>query len=97
MLATALVMALRQPPADFRALTTFQSPAGAGSQLRVVLADDMTLGELRALLAERGMELVGGPGERGVYTLAVRSDAAAALAALRAHPQVRFAEPVAEP
>jgi hypothetical protein len=60
----------------------------------------MSLGELEALLGRTHLQIVGGPGDGGVYSLAPLSARAGsgvqgeALAQLRAHPGVRFAEPV---
>lgn len=58
----------------------------AGPQLIVVFADQLTIGELRALLAANELTLVRGPDAQGVARLAVdEGSAAAALAALRAN------------
>ncbi|MDB5973049.1 MAG: hypothetical protein JWQ90_5499 [Hydrocarboniphaga sp.] len=71
----------------------------ATATIRVVLAPSLSLGEFQALLSQSQLQIVGGPGEAGVYSLAplVARDAAAgqlALQQLRADPRVRFAEPV---
>jgi hypothetical protein len=68
--------------------------------IRVVLAPDMTLEQLRTLLKGAHMQVVAGPGESGVWSLAPAEDAAAvatdiALRELRGSPHVRFAEPIA--
>jgi len=68
-----------------------------GGQLRAVFAADMTLGQLADLLSARGLQVVSGPTEAGVYTLglgpASHAAVGTALRALRADPRVRFAEP----
>ena len=69
------------------------------ASIRAVLAPTLTLGELQALLGQAQLQIVAGPSEAGVYSLAPLSQQAApatqtALAQLRAHPGVRFAEPV---
>jgi hypothetical protein len=76
------------------------SSAADGQLLRVVFAQDLTEGELRAMLLEQELEIVGGPSPFGVYTLSAPDDgphggAAGALDWLRASPGVRFAEPLA--
>src|SRR5581483_5316989 len=71
------------------------------ASIRAVLAPTLSLGELEALLGRTRLQIVGGPGDGGVYSLAPQagaSGAADALAQLRSHPGVRFAVPVnAEP
>jgi hypothetical protein len=92
----ALVPGARQ----YRTLTS-DSPATPleQPQLRVVFADSMTERELRALLKNIQGTIIHGPSPVGVYTIAVpRSDTmterlSSVLATLRAHPQVRLAEP----
>lgn len=67
------------------------------ASIRAVLAPTLSLGELEALLGRTHLQIVGGPGDGGVYSLAPRAGAggaADALAQLRSHPGVRFAEPV---
>jgi hypothetical protein len=65
----------------------------------------MSMGELQDHLRRFELEIIGGPTEAGVYTLAPAlapapgasgsgADTAAALAGLRASPRVLFAEPV---
>jgi hypothetical protein len=110
MLTGALTLALRRPAAPvYRALTTAGSqqgvPVGAGTALRVVFVDELTLGELQELLRPLRLSIVGGPADRGIYTLvqdgmadgAAGGDAAAALTALRGSPRVRLAEIVTAP
>jgi len=67
------------------------------ASIRAVLAPTLSLGELEALLGRTHLQIVGGPGDGGVYSLAPQAGAggaADALAQLRSHPGVRFAEPV---
>ena len=67
---------------------------------QVVFTAPMTVGELQALLQDIGGQIVAGPTSLGVYTVAVTGNeppVAArnrALATLRAHAQVRLAEPL---
>lgn len=84
--------------ARYRTLTT-PAAAMSAATIRVVLTPALRLSELQALLAQTQLQIVGGPSAAGVYSLAplagaVVPPAAAALAQLRAHPGVRFAEPV---
>ena len=79
---------------------TLSAPAeGAGrATIRAVLQPTLTLGELQALLERAQLQIVAGPSDAGVYSLAPLSVHAAsaqpALEQLRAHPGVRFAEPI---
>ena len=102
LLLGALSMALfgtpRTPadPAEFRTVSSQALPAGAPS-VRAVFSPAMTLGELQALLERTGLRIVNGPSPDGVYALATvsaKGDPKQALLALRAHPAVKFAEPV---
>lgn len=62
--------AARRPaqPARYETLTAPQAEARDG-QLRAVFSPDMTLGQLEQLLGARGLQVVAGPTEAGVYTL----------------------------
>lgn len=80
---------------------TLSAPAdgAAHATIRAVLAPELSLDRLRILLGASHLQIVGGPSEAGVYSLAPRSlrediGTPAALAQLRADPGVRFAEPV---
>ena len=92
----------RDSPQDGTPLyRTLSAPAeGAGrATIRAVLQPTLTLGELQALLERAQLQIVAGPSDAGVYSLAPLSahtgaGAQAALEQLRAHPGVRFAEPV---
>jgi len=88
----------RAAPAVYRTLAT-PDAARAAASIRVVLAPDMTLDQFRALLNRAHLQVVAGPGEAGVWSLApaentdlIATDVA--LGALRQNPQVRFAEPI---
>ena len=80
--------------------TLSAAPEGAAhATIRAVLAPTLTLGELQALLAQSHLQIVAGPSDAGVYSLAPLSARVAvatqpALAQLRSNPGVRFAEPV---
>lgn len=80
---------------------TLSAPAegAAHATIRAVLAPTLTLGELQALLKQTQLQIVAGPSDAGVYSLAPLSAHLAAatqpaLAQLRMQPGVRFAEPV---
>jgi Putative zinc-finger len=67
--------------------------------IRAVLAPEMTLDEFRQLLGQAHLQVVAGPGEAGVWSLAPADDAnvavtESALRQLRGSAQVRFAEPI---
>jgi anti-sigma factor RsiW len=80
---------------SFRTLSTpTASVAPDAIRLRLVLADDLSLGELRAALAPWHSRIVAGPEGRGIYTVTIEGDADAALAVLRGTPGIHFAERV---
>lgn len=69
-----------------------QSPAA-----RVVFAPSLSLAELGELLGSYNAQVIAGPTDAGVYTLAFpaaydQKEVAAAITRLRANPEVRFAE-----
>jgi hypothetical protein len=84
------------PASEYRTVSdAVASTATAG--IRAVFAAELELGDLQQLLGQTGLRIVDGPSASGVYTLAATSaehDPGAALSALRAHPAVRFAEPL---
>jgi anti-sigma factor RsiW len=105
---TAAVLALAatlasdgERPARYRALAASEASVGtpAGLRLRVVFDERATERDLRALLVPLGAKLVDGPSPLGVYTLELPGgeQPAAAIAALRAQPLLRFVEPVGSP
>jgi anti-sigma factor RsiW len=69
------------------------------AHLQVVFADEMTEKEVRALLTNIGGTIVRGPSALGVYTVEIPVSAGSPdlldpiLDAVRAHPNVRLAEP----
>lgn len=73
-------------------------PAAGAPAIRAVFAADLPLGELQRLLDRANLQVVGGPSDIGVYTLAPRPDGRrdVALDLLRGDARVRFAEPVAD-
>jgi hypothetical protein len=96
-LSVALLKNPREADAAYRTVSA-QSEAPRAPSVRAVFSPSMTLGELQALLERTQLRIVNGPSADGVYTLATVSattDAQQALLALRAHPAVQFAEPVA--
>jgi len=110
---TALTAALTsrdgtvRPAAEYRTLTSAtaeaQSPIPATTHgvIRAVFSPTLPMSELQRLLAKSGLQIVAGPTEAGVYTLAAaaaaeRTGSDSALAQLRADPAVRFAEPIAK-
>jgi anti-sigma factor RsiW len=82
-------------PGAFR---TVSSPAALATPgIRAVFSADLALGELHLLLNHAHLQISAGPSAEGVYTLApdaTGADRQQALLTLRAHPAVRFAEPV---
>jgi anti-sigma factor RsiW len=85
--------------APYQTLST-PEPAVRHAAIRMVPAPSMSAGDLQRMLRQLDLEIVGGPSEAGVYSLAPtvpRSDKAAQLAQLRATPGVLFAEPVLPP
>ena len=102
LLLGALSMALLKTPragedaAAYRTVSSQVQSQGTPS-VRAVFSPAMTLGELQALLERTQLRIVNGPSPDGVYALATvsaRDDPKQALLALRAHPAVKFAEPV---
>ncbi len=86
---------LRAP--RFHTLSSVSASAHADAQVRVVFAPDLAAGEMQALLKSISATVISGPSEAGVYTLALTGSRAAmdpALATLRAHAGVLFAEPL---
>lgn len=87
-----------QPQASYRTLSDGAAPAHHAT-IRLVVDGAMTVGRLQELLASQQLQIVSGPGQNGVYSLApiaAVGDVDAQVAALRAASGVRFAEPVAD-
>jgi hypothetical protein len=83
----------------YATLSAEAPPLFAGEHIRAVFSPNVTLGALDALLAGNALTIIRGPSDAGVYTLAF-TDADGTtgrlertIAALRANPQVKFAEP----
>jgi anti-sigma factor RsiW len=96
-LTAVLGFAWRTPPeTQFRTLSTPVAVPAGGAQLRLVLADTLTLGELRLLLAPWEGRIAAGPEGRGIYTVVVQGSVDDALRSLRAQDGVLLAERVVE-
>jgi hypothetical protein len=95
MMTGVLTISLRDAPGSgYRTLSaTVVDPAGA-SRVRIVFADELTMGDLRERLADIDAVIVAGPEGPGIYTLEVRGNLDDALGALRTQPGVRLVEPV---
>lgn len=86
------------PSTAYRTLSA-SPPAAQPATVRVVFAPSMTLGELRAVLASARLQVVSGPSDADVWSLApagesTRAATEAAVRTLRSSPGVRFAEPI---
>jgi hypothetical protein len=89
----------RVPVGTYRTLSQPDTAARVAPTIRVVLSQDMTLGQLHALLKTAHLQVVAGPGDSGIWSLAPADNAATmategALRQLRESPQVHFAEPI---
>lgn len=88
-----------EPAAVYRTVTD-SAPSTPEASVRIVFTNDMTVGQLQALLHDERLQIVAGPSEAGAYTLAASPDMDASarhglLDRLRSHPGVRFAESIA--
>jgi anti-sigma factor RsiW len=82
-----------QPDAAYRALGS--APVVASANAVVIFKPETREAQLRQLLNVNGAEVVGGPTDADAYVLHVRGETrAAALARLRARPEVVMAEPI---
>lgn len=86
--------------ATYRVLSQQPASAQRRASLQVVPAASMTMADWQRLLQEHQLRVVDGPNEAGSYALAPTDQATskpmnALLAALRATPGVRLAEPIA--
>jgi anti-sigma factor RsiW len=79
--------------AAYYTVTTPAAPV-PNAVIRAVFSPQMSVSELQGILDEAQLHIVGGPSDAGVYSLAPTSERnpAEAMALLRAHPTVRFAE-----
>jgi anti-sigma factor RsiW len=84
-LAAGALLRGAEPPSYFTASAPAEG-AAAGASLDVVFRSDVTAGEIEAALRAIGGSVVGGPTPRGVFQVALRpgADAAVAAAALGA-------------
>ncbi|HEY6640756.1 zf-HC2 domain-containing protein [Povalibacter sp.] len=83
---------LRQAP-RYSTLSSVPAPTHAGAVARVVFAPNAVSQDIAALLHSLDAQIIAGPTDAGVYTVALGStDGADAVSRLRAHPQVMFAE-----
>jgi anti-sigma factor RsiW len=88
--------AMLQPRYETLTANTMTPASDARGTVRVVFRKDVSLAEVNALLRSRSAQIVSGPSEAGVYTLApsVSSDADTQLLdQLRKDERVIFAEP----
>lgn len=81
----------------YSTLSSSQAILPQGPAARVVFAPSLSLAELGELLRSYNAQVVAGPSDAGVYTLAFpaargQEEVAAAITRLRANPEVRFAE-----
>jgi hypothetical protein len=82
-------------PHYYRTLGTPPGRVGAGDQIVVVFTPSLRETELRGILLDLHARIVDGPSPAGTYILELpRRDQRAALAKLRRHQSVVFAEPV---
>jgi hypothetical protein len=90
-------------PAVYRTLSSgspaLTQPGTPRATIRLVVDAAMPIGRLQALLASLGLQIVGGPGANGIYSLApaageAKGNLAEQIDTLRATPGVRFAEPI---
>jgi anti-sigma factor RsiW len=92
-LAAGTVSYLNQPDAAYRALGS--APIAASANAVVIFQPQTREEQLRRLLNASGAELVGGPTDADAYVLHISPDGrSAALARLRARPEVVMAEPI---
>jgi anti-sigma factor RsiW len=88
-----IVSYVGQPAAAYRALGS--APVTASANAVVIFQPTTREDQLRKLLNTSGAELVGGPTEADAYVLHVPAETrTAALARLRARPEVVMAEPI---
>src|SRR4051812_15614342 len=92
-ITASLVSYFGQPDAAYRALGS--APIAATANAVVIFKPETREAQLRQLLNMNGAALVGGPTDADAYVLHVPGETrAAALARLRARPEVVMAEPI---
>lgn len=85
-------------PTSYQTLSEADA-AAAHATIRLVVDSAMSVSQLQTLLVPLHLQIVGGPGEMGVYSLApivAPGNVVRQVATLRAAPGVRFVEPVNE-
>lgn len=94
-LAITLAITSMQRP-EFETFSTPPPAATTSGHLRLVFAESASEKDIRMLLHAIGGTIVHGPGDMGIYTIALSDPATVntALASLRQHPQVRLAQPM---
>jgi anti-sigma factor RsiW len=93
-LASALFISVRQP--EYKTLSTATPEAtDPRAAVRVVFAPDASVNKVNELVRQVEGNIIAGPSEAGVYTLAAPGgkDVQQIIESLRAHPEVLFAEP----
>lgn len=96
------LQSIRSEP-RYATVSAARAPTANAIAARVVFSPSMAAGDLATVLRSMNAQVVAGPSEAGVYTLAFpdtmsEQDVAAAVAVLRARADVRFAEiAVADP
>jgi len=97
-LAVTLAITQMQRP-EFETFSTPPPAATTTGHLRLVFAETASEKDIRTLLHSIGGTIVDGPGEIGIYTVALSDPATvnAALTALYRHPHVTLAQPVSNP
>ncbi|MBL8267951.1 hypothetical protein [Steroidobacter sp.] len=96
-LAGALFSSSLRPQPEYTTLSTPQT-ADLRAAVRVVFAPDAALDAVNRLLRSVECDIVAGPSEAGVYTLATANgkDVNQIIATLRSQPDVLFAEPTSQ-
>jgi hypothetical protein len=88
--------------ADYTTLTSSSPSYDSGPRVRVLFRPDLSIAALQGVLRGADAHIIDGPADGNVYTLGFartrgsRAATAKRIAALRANPQVLFAEPVQE-
>ena len=83
-----------QRPSPYRTLSDVSAPAANGNAI-IIFRPDVTEAAFRQMLVATGARLVGGPTSSHAYMLQISpADRQAALARLRARPEVVLAEPI---
>lgn len=93
LLVVASAVWVWQSPSTYHTLSTTQGLSGKGASLMVVFAEGRSEVQIRELLADFGARIIEGPNTAGAYIVGVPKDhEREVLLALRARPEVKFAE-----